>query len=49
LNKRSSKNLALLQPLQPARGLTGELVSRLGANSRTFVRLGGSSVGWPTA
>jgi len=31
LNKRSSKNLALLQPLQPPRGLTGELVARLAA------------------
>ena len=32
LNKRSSKNLALLQPLQPPRGLTGELVARLTAD-----------------
>jgi len=32
LNKRSAKNLALLQPLQPPRGLTGELVARLTAD-----------------
>ena len=32
LNKRSSKNLALLQPLEAPRGLTGELVARLTAN-----------------
>jgi len=32
LNKRSSKNLALLQPLEAPRGLTGELVARLTAS-----------------
>ena len=32
MNKRSSKNLALLQPLTAPRGLTGELVARLTAS-----------------
>ena len=32
LQKRSSKNIALLQPLEAPRGLTGELVARLTAN-----------------
>jgi len=32
LNKRATKNLALLQPLQAARNLTAELVSRLTAD-----------------
>jgi GntR family transcriptional repressor for pyruvate dehydrogenase complex len=32
LNKRSSKNLVLLQPLEAPRGLTGELVARLTAS-----------------
>jgi DNA-binding FadR family transcriptional regulator len=32
LNKRSPKNLALLQPLEAPRGLTGELVARLTAD-----------------
>ncbi len=32
MNKRSSKNLALLQPLEAPRGLTGELVARLTAS-----------------
>src|SRR5476651_990458 len=31
LNKRSSKNLAYLRPLEAPRGLTGELVARLTA------------------
>src|SRR5512146_2118350 len=32
VNKRSSKNLGLLQPLKAPRGLTGELVARLTAS-----------------
>ncbi len=32
MNKRSSKNIALLRPLEAPRGLTGELVARLTAN-----------------
>lgn len=32
MNKRSQKNLALLRPLEPTRGLPGELVARLTAD-----------------
>jgi GntR family transcriptional repressor for pyruvate dehydrogenase complex len=44
LNKRSQKNLALLRPLEPTRGLPGELVARLTADIVSGKLLPGSQL-----
>jgi GntR family transcriptional regulator, transcriptional repressor for pyruvate dehydrogenase complex len=44
LNKRSSKNLALLRPLEAPRGLTGQLVARLTADIVSGKLLPGSQL-----